>query len=235
MSKESFQNLKEVQSLLKSEKELLDKIESERKRMTHLEDQKNLRQKKLEEDREALNFLKKEAIAIENELAAKQDQLNQAKKALDGASSEHQVNAAQRQKDTLEDVINSLQDKGFSLLEQEEILETSISECLMFLEGVESTIREFSLEVEKETSLLLEKLKINQSRIDNLLSITEKNIVFLFQEACKKHKYHSPLTTIDQRSCRICKYMPEGVLLTAIERGEEAFLCDGCQRLFSPL
>lgn len=235
MSKESFQNLKEVQSLLKSEKELFDKIEAERKRMTQLESQRNQQQKKLDENLEALSHLKKEAVALENELAAKQDQLNQAKKALDGSNSEQQVNAAQKQKETLEEVINSLQEKGFSFLEQEEVLDASISECHTFLEGVKSTIVEVSQEVENEISLLQEKLKINQTRIDNLLEISEKNIVFMFQEACKKHKYHSPLTTIDQRSCRICKYMPEGILLTTIERGEEAFLCDGCQRLFSPL
>jgi predicted nucleic acid-binding Zn-ribbon protein len=235
MSRESFENLREVQSLLREEKELLDKISAEKKRMTQLELQKTNREKKVKDEQEQLIEIKKSALSIDKELSLKQDQLTRAKSALDLATSEAQASAGEKQKLSFEQSIDQLQNEAYELLEKEDLLQESIKEDSHFLLGIAQTIIDLAIEVDKEVANLTAQLEVNKQRRENLLSITEKPLVFAFEEACKKHRHHSPLTTINNRCCRLCNYMPEGILLSAIERGDEAHHCDGCQRLFSPL
>lgn len=235
MSRESFENLKEVQSLLKQEKELLDKIAVANKRMTQLENQKTSHSDGLTEKQSNIKLIKEQYLECDKETSQKQDQLQQSKRALDHASNQAQADAAQKQIDTLEPLIDQLQTQAFELLEKEEELELQVKESQQFLAGISETINEVSKEVAIEVNKLREHLKINQQRITNLLSITEAQFSEAFQQSVKKHKYQNPLTTIENRSCRLCKYMPEAILLSAIERADEPFFCDGCQRLFSPL
>lgn len=235
MSRESFENLKEVQSLLKQEKLHLDNISSEEKRMTHILRQRDIHLQELSEIEEQQKLIRSEMSHLEKALAQKDEQLQQAKKAYDSAANQIQANSSSKQIATLSEVIESEQNELFQLMEKEETIQERVAEIKTFLAGVDNTIKEIQFEVDKNIAQEKKLIQVVDERVENLFSLCDKNIVFAFKESCKKHRYQNPLTQIQNKACRICNYMPEGILLSAIERGDEAHYCSGCYRLFSPL
>jgi|GEM_PF-2002317 predicted nucleic acid-binding Zn-ribbon protein len=234
MSLKGFENLREVESLLKVEKQHLDTIEGHRQRLSMLDNRIAEKQEKVEELHKKIDALKKQLNSNENQIEQYDSQIEKSVIAVDRAQNQQQAEASEKQLNNLNLHKDELQELTLNLMEDLETLEAEFEENQVFLKGAHETRKDVLKEVESDTSKEEQKLKDLKERIQNLLSITPDFLVQAFNRSCEKHRYQHPLTYLTERKCHYCRYTPESSLYNELERADEAFLCRGCRRLFTP-
>lgn len=234
MSLEGFENLREVESLLKVEKQHLDAIEGHRQRLSMLDARITENQENEKELQEKIDALRKQITTDENQVEKYESQIEKSVDAIDRAQTQQQAEAAEKQLANLKLHRDELQEQTLNAMEELEGLEAELEQTQAFLKGAHETRIDVQKEVESDTAGEEQKLKDLKERIKNLLSITPDFLVQAFKRSCEKHRYQHPLTYLTERKCHYCRYTPESSLYNELERADDAFLCRGCRRLFTP-
>jgi predicted nucleic acid-binding Zn-ribbon protein len=235
MNIEDFRSLIEIQSLERKVKEHLDKIDSHHDRVTHLKKIRVNKEQESSEKAATLENLKKDISSNEKELYEAEKKISKSKENLEIAANEQQVNAIQKELDTLVPVVEELELATLESLEQSELLQIEVDELSEFLKGSKETLEEITIEVKNDVEAENKEIENYNFRSENLLSTLDKQVQTAFISVNKKYKFKDPLCFADSDSCNKCHYGIPRQLLGEIERGNIVEYCPNCGRIIAPI
>ena len=234
MNKDSYNKLKEINSLDQENKLLNQKIATELKRVDKLLEMKKQRTLENETTLATINDTKNELQTIENEIASYSSTLTKSESNLNNLIDEKEILALSAQIETLKDRINNLENRGLELLEHMTEYEEKVLTYKDFVIGIQETIDEFTNEIEEENKELYNKINVNQKRIETLYGSIDNNIKEKFIKLLNKNLKHGPLTKVVNGDCFICKYQLNSSSVIQIEDQMKLTSCESCQRIFIP-
>ncbi|MCF8059193.1 MAG: hypothetical protein K9K67_07850 [Bacteriovoracaceae bacterium] len=229
-----FSHLKEVQSLDKMIKKHLDIIQEQSARRDYIVKIRHTR----ETEKEGLLIESKDHTAsinqFEKELFDWEKKLEKALEQLPMAKSEQQINALQKEQSMAEENVEHLQDKILSLLEEQEILESKIEECISFLKGSKLTLDTIDKEILEVTQVEQNEIDKYEIRIKALLEDVPDTLKLSFLKARKKHRFNQPLSRVMQGGCEKCRFILDKMTQSRIELLQTVEVCSQCERLLIP-
>lgn len=216
----SFSNLKEIQSIDRLIKQHREIIEKESMRKKHIV---SLRNKREDEKRNLLERSIKNNASI--------------------SSLEESLSTLEKKKNELyltEDIQNhekemdSLSDKIFALMEENEHIESNINDCKQFLTGSLDTLSEIEEEIRISNQEDEKKIDNYNKRIDALLEDTPHELKNSFKRARDKYPHQIYLTRIIDQACEHCRYQLDSESIKLIDQAKLVQTCHQCERLFVP-
>ena len=235
MAIEDFKHLIEAQSLEKKMKEHLDAIEEQINRVKHIETQRELATTSKEELDSYLRDKTDQLNKFEKELFDAEEKVKKTNEHIPLARNEQEANALQNELETLNPLIEKLQDEILQLMDENETTTSEVKVKEEFLEGSLNSLNlikaDSKVEVEKENS----NISVLQERVDSLLDQANAVYKSAYQVSNDSHRYNNPLCFVDNSACHVCRYTLNQVQAQEIEKGTVTESCPGCGRLLTPL
>lgn len=230
-NRESLSHLVEIQYLIREKDTLLSRMQNENGRISALQKRQKdafANIENLEEENKKMSLKEKELTlsSLESMVEKLQSQLTM-------ASNEKEANAIA---ETLKNKINekeNLEEIVFGLLEREEVNNLEIKNLKNFLNGLEDSIAEITLEVEKNTQEEKSKLHNTENRLKSLTVELSKDTLTIFERALQKHP-KNPLSYIAGLACKDCQMQLNSVLKTQVENMSSIESCPYCERILLP-
>lgn len=224
MSDDWFSRLKEYDSLSKARDRLILSGKDQEGRLLTL--------KKRQDDTLAqLSELKTDYMALQQSLFEVEQkmkvQTQQRSRWMDQGGSDEKREAYDKE-------ISSLEDKGFSLLQDLEVNETQRAELKEFLSGLEKTITEISGEVKEEVAKTQHEISQLDLRLSSLTEALPSDYRELLLKTLKKNPAHGPFTRIESGSCFFCRYKISRTEESEIDMQKKLKVCPQCSRIFIP-
>ena len=234
MNKEDFRILKEICGL---EDKLTHKeveINSEKRRITKIEEMRSNRQEESSKLESELQRLEKRSEEIDQNLSNIHTQITQSLNAIDNAISEKQLESAQSQLNQQKLKVEELESSAFETLENiEEIIE-KMNDAKTFLEGSLKTIEEITNEVDRNIHPINEEISILKERILNLKGQLPTDVISKLEKLIDKNLKHGPLTKIENGACYICRFDINTIDRDKVEKALQLKSCSSCSRIFIP-
>ncbi len=224
MSLEWFSRLKEYDSLSRSRMGFLNSIKDQEKRIAVLTDRK-------EDNLAQLSGLKADYIRLQQSLHELEQKLRiqteQRSRWIDSGGDE-----AKRK--SMEAELSKLEEDGFILLQKLDENEMERQDIQTFLQGLEKTILEISLEAKNEIALFQNEITQIDLRLSGLIEILPEEFKNLLMKLLKKNLAHGPFTRMEGGSCFFCRYKISRVVESEIDSQKLLSQCPQCSRIFIP-
>ncbi len=233
MLKDSFLDLIQIQSLQKKIETLNQKMEGELKRIKDIGAQIKWRNETYLREKADLSKINLDLKENEGSLFKTDKKLTDALVNQKKVVSEKEANAISEEISSLQKNKLALEDKIFSLLEEQETLQTSLKDFESFQEGIQKTILDIKKEVEEKNNIELKEIKNLKEREKNLISILPKEIGAIFLAINKKFKTNS-LAFIEHGKCGVCKMSIPSMVCQEVEHLTTVETCPSCGRILLP-
>ena len=224
MSLEWFSRLKEYDSLSRSRMGFLNSIKDQEKRIEVLTNRK-------EDNLAQLSGLKADYIRLQQSLHELEQKLRiqteQRSRWIDSGGDE-----AKRK--SMEAELSKLEEDGFILLQKLDENERERQDIQTFLQGLEKTILEISLEAKNEITLFQNEITQIDLRLSGLIEILPGEFKDLLMKLLKKNLAHGPFTRMEEGSCFFCRYKISRVVESEIDTQKLLRQCPQCSRIFIP-
>ena len=229
---ESFRHLIEVEALKRDNQVNHQRINSENKRISDIEERRkkslhSIKELKIEEKilkvSETLNQIEDKLIRLaklEGQLALSATQKEQ--------------NAFENQIGLLKDEIKNLENLYFEKLDLSEQLLHDIDSLQTFYQGSESTLKDIKVEVASLVSREALIIQNRQVRIDALLDMCQLSVKNLYLELQAKFQPKSPISSLLDKKCSGCHMQLDSQMRSSLEEGRSLELCPTCSRLIIP-
>jgi predicted nucleic acid-binding Zn-ribbon protein len=224
VSLEWFSRLKEYDSLSRSRMGFLNSIKDQEKRIEVLTNRK-------EDNLAQLSGLKADYIRLQQSLHELEQKLRiqteQRSRWIDSGGDE-----AKRK--SMEAELSKLEEDGFILLQKLDENERERQDIQTFLQGLEKTILEISLEAKNEITLFQNEITQIDLRLSGLIEILPGEFKDLLMKLLKKNLAHGPFTRMEEGSCFFCRYKISRVVESEIDTQKLLRQCPQCSRIFIP-
>jgi predicted nucleic acid-binding Zn-ribbon protein len=229
---ESFRHLIEIEALKKQNQQNFDRITSENKRISDLEE----RRKKSQSQNEDLKIEEKNLKLLEsqNQIEDLQGRLNKLTAQLAMATTLPQETAFKNQIQTIETEIEKLEELYFEKLEKSEEILTAIKENNDFFHGSLSTLAEIKSEVEKAVASEEVIIANRTKRIDALVGQCRPDFIKIYLDLEIKFKPKNCVSYLVDKKCTACHMMTDSTLRSSLEEGRSLECCPNCSRLLIP-
>lgn len=235
MKKESFRILKEINSLKSAILKLESTIKDEVSRISNIEKQRYKRQLDLDKNTLIRKEKQLELNQCEERIFYFSNLVTKGEEQIKALFSENEINALTKQIDNAKAELESFEDKGFEIIEESSVLDTSIEDSKTFLAGSLETIAEIEAEINLANNDLFIEIKGKRSRIEHLHAELPEPVVQKLLQLEAKNLAQSPLTHItDSNSCQMCGYSIHNALIKAVEVQSKFMGCPGCERIIIP-
>ena len=229
---ESFRHLIEIEALKRENQQNLERIASENKRISDLEERRNKTLHLNENLRtEEKNLKLKEA---ESQIEDWQARLTKLNSQLGMAVTEKEQIAFENQIAILKKDIDSHEVIYFEKLEQSEAIHTQIKDNEEFMKGsllsLEEIKKEVALNVEKEKVIIENRNK----RIVSLTDLCHPSLKSLYLEIEKKFSPKRPVSFLIDKKCTGCHMLMDSMLKSSLDEGRSIETCPHCGRLLIP-
>jgi predicted nucleic acid-binding Zn-ribbon protein len=235
MAIDDFKHLIEAQSLERSIKEHLTSISEQESRVKHIVKQREIFSKETEELTSVLDGKNLLLNKFEKDLASADSKLEKTMEHIPLARNENETTALQNEVDSLTPRIESLQDDILNLIEECELLEVSIKEKVVFLEGSAKSLEEISVEADKTKFKHQSEIEVLEERVNVLFNQVHDNYKTAYLISCETHKFNNPLCFVTGGACSVCRFTLNQMQADEIEKGGITESCHGCGRLLTPL
>lgn len=235
MEKETFRKLKEINSLYLENQKTLQSANTEGGRLTKILKMEDLRKDELENHLLEKSAAISEMAEIENKIAQLQLKKNQTLCNKNNVFSQEEIDAFEKQLSVTETDLDELEEKGLYLLEQIEEYTTQIEEAQNFLSGVQETKKEISDEILKSNQPLLDKIQVNEKRMEHLFSELPDKVTESFKSLVQKNLKYGATAQIDKNHCSICKMILPQIDIEKVEKHLHYMSCPSCSRVFIPV
>ncbi len=224
MSLEWFSRLKEYDSLSRSRLGHLNSIKEQEKRIEVLSARKD-------ENLAQLSVLKSDYIRLQQSLHEIEQKMKvmaeQRSRWIDSGGDE-----AKRK--MMEAELSKLEEEGFNLLQKLDENEVERKDIQTFLQGLEKTIQEISLESQNEIKIFENEIKQIDLRLEGLMEILPPEFKNLLLKLLQKKLAHGPFTRIDAGTCFFCRYQISKAVESEIDMQKLLRQCPQCTRIFIP-
>lgn len=224
MSAEWFYKLREIDSLTKMHLSQLKLKSDQEARLSKLVETRNDKLSLISTQRQEQLKIKDDLAQLENQI---QVASTQKQRMIDIGGDE--VTIAQ-----FTQKISDLEDRGFSLLNEEENLISSLGELKNFLVGLEKTYLEIQAEVESEVATAALEIKNLELRLEMLKNELPEDFRSLLEKTVAKKLAHGPFTRTEQGSCYFCRYKISRLDESEIDLQYRLKICPQCSRIFIP-
>ena len=229
---ESFRHLIEIEALKRENQQNLERIASENKRISDLEERRNKTLHLNENLRtEEKNLKLKEA---ESQIEDWQARLTKLNSQLGMAVTEKEQIAFENQIAILKKDIDSHEVIYFEKLEQSEAIHIQIKDNEEFMKGsllsLEEIKKEVALNVEKEKVIIENRNK----RIVSLTDLCHPSLKSLYLEIEKKFSPKRPVSFLIDKKCTGCHMLMDSMLKSSLDEGRSIETCPHCGRLLIP-
>lgn len=235
MAIDDFKHLIEAQSLEKKMKEHLDAIEEQKNRVKHIENQRELASNNKEELESHLAKKTELLNSSEKKLFEAEAKFEKTKEHIPLARNEQEANALQSEIETLEPLIEKLQEEILELMEEVEITSGEIKEKEEFLAGSLTSLEKIKDESDLEIKAENDNVQVLQERVDSLLDQADSVHKTAYLLSNEKHRFNNPLCFVDNSACHVCRFTLNQMQANEIEKGTVTESCPGCGRLLTPL
>lgn len=235
MAIEDFKHLIEAQSLEKTIKVHMDLIEEQKNRVKHIENVRAQASSAKDEFQEIVNKKTQSLNNLEKDLFSAEGKVKKSNEHIPLARNEQEANALQNELETLNPLIEQLQEDILMLMDEVESIQAELDEKKEFLEGSLKSLKAISSEADLEVVKENETIVSLKERVDALLEQTSsvhKNSYLLSNET---HRYNNPLCFVTANACHVCRFTLNQVQAVEIEKGVVTESCPGCGRLLTPL
>ncbi len=230
---ENFRILREIQSLIKKENDLLNEEMGSNSRVINIQKRidgaiSEKQSKQLEESERCIKLEQLEIL-----LTNKIEELAQLQKSENFLSSEKQLQLWENQKKQCEESKSQIENDIFELMQVSEEEENEINELDEFIQGATKSLQEIQLEVLAENNETLQKIESLKKRITTLV----EELPSLFQEKYLKAQKRNPLnclSLVSQGKCQHCYFQLSSFNKEKVENHFELMNCQNCGRILLP-
>ncbi|NOT78990.1 MAG: hypothetical protein HOP07_08295 [Bacteriovoracaceae bacterium] len=229
---ESFRHLIEIEALKRDNQVNQQRINSENKRISDIEE----RRKKSLASIEELKIEEKNLKVTEtlNQIEDKQIRLTKLEGQLALSATQKEQNAFENQISILKDEIKDLENHYFEKLDQSERHLLEIDSLQTFYQGSDSTLKDIKAEVAALVSKEELIIQNRQVRIDALLDMCQISVKKLYLELQPKFYPKSPISYLLDKKCSGCHMLLDSQMRSSLEEGRSLELCPTCSRLIIP-
>ncbi len=229
---ESFRHLIEIEALKRENQQNLERIVSENKRISDLEQ----RRKKTLLHNEDLRLEEKNLKLEESQYQIEdwQTRLKKLTSQLSLAVTEKEQLAFESQIANLKADIENHEVLYFEKLEKSEEIQQKIKDNEEFVKGSQATLATITNEVheaiQKEEAIINNRNK----RIQALIEECQPSLKSLYLELEKKFSPKSPVSYLIDKKCTACHMLSDSMLKNSLEEGRTVETCPNCGRLLIP-
>lgn len=175
--------------------------------------------------------LKQDLISLKDQLAQVENKLKvageQKQRLIDVGGDEKKIQDFQKQMETLEE-------EGFTLLNQEEELEAEMNDVKTFMAGLEKTQAEISAEVGEANGITSQDISNFDTRLKLLMDDLPENFRSVLTKTMARNLAHGPFTRVDNGSCYFCRFKISRIDESEIDMQQALKTCPQCSRIFLP-
>lgn len=234
MNKEDFRILKEICGLHSKVESLRQKVNSERTRITKIEDLRLSARESLTEANSQLSEKSQELAQNEIRIEQLQKKIIQSQDALDKAVNEKAALSSQKQLEVFNENLAQEEEMAFKIMEEIESLETLKNDKNTFLAGSEKSLKDIQEEVGNNNAPTIKEIDITKERINLLNQDLDQATLLRLEKLLAKNLKHGPLTKIENSACYICGYSVNATDRDQIEKNLLLKTCGSCSRIFIP-
>lgn len=234
MEPSDFQNLIEIQSLELKIEESLKFIASEQDRIKYIDSLREDKETFITSSTDKLNTLKEELKQDEKLLHDTEAKIEKAKEHAKVATTQAQIDATENEQKTLMPKAEELENLILEKLELIDETQKEIEESEEFLKNSKIERSNISNEVSSKVNREEGEIGNFRERIENLLSISDKEAQEAWKSVYKRFKGKSPLAFVQNDTCNRCKYSIRKTLSQAVDKANVIEYCPGCGRLLVP-
>lgn len=224
MGQDWFSKLKEFDSLSKMRINHLKNLSEQEDRLSKLLTRKNSTLEQTAKLKQEVFTLQQTLFECEKKIKTASEQKGHL---MDRGGSDEKIASFQKELSTLED-------QGFSLLEQIEQAENERKDLEGFLSGLEKTFQEISAEVQVEKETENKAIANLDLRLDLLKEELPSEYKSLLDKTIAKKLAHGPFTRTDQGSCFFCRFKISRTDESEIDMQKALKVCPQCSRIFIP-
>lgn len=231
---ENFKVIKEIDSLDRDKKQLLDQINTQLLRLSSIK----LRISDKEEEQAELisnsKLMAKNLTKLENELSALQQKLENKTAQKGQVFTDLQIKALDKEIVTYSENIIICEDQLFECMESKESIDEKIEDSKNFITGATKSLIDIKNEVDQTNSKLNSKIQILNQRTDNLISTIPEDFKIKVLSLLDKNIKSTILTTIKDRACNYCRTSLATQFISEVEDKHSLKTCVACKRIFIP-
>lgn len=229
---ESFRHLIEIEALKRDNQVNQQRIDSENKRISDIEERRKKSLYSIEELKiEEKNLKVSETL---NQIEDKQLRLAKLEGQLALAATQKEQSAFENQISILKNEIAELENLYFEKLDKSEKHLFEIDSLQTFYQGSESTLQDIKHEVASQVSKEELIIQNRQVRIDALLDMCHLSVKNLYLELQPKFHPKSPVSYLLDKKCSGCHMQLDSQMRSSLEEGRSLELCPTCSRLIIP-
>lgn len=231
---EHYLHLMEVVSLDNQIGSHLKNIECEKTRVITLNEKKSSRKERMKFLEEKLTSTRQKIQKLEIELANIQKNLERTKKNLPHITSSQQLQAAEKELESISKKKTEIEDLLLANMEDNEQFENELTNIKSFLQGIDASISEIAQDVKDIISKEEHSINNYQLRINSLLDNCWPPLKDLFLAVNKKYRFKKPLAVVDNNYCKECRIRIPFEDQMHLEKGTSIVSCGGCGRILIP-
>lgn len=231
---ENFKIIKEIDSLDREIKTILDLITNQEKRIISINNKIQDKKDLIDELKVKFKNTSSELTNAENDLSATQQKLETKNTQKGQVFTDSQILALDKEIKLYEDKIVSLEETVFELMELKESIEEEITESETFIKGASNSLTDITEEVSLEVNGFNKKKDNTQSRVDSLIDQLPQNYQSKIKGMLKKDFRSTMVATIVDRSCNYCRASLPTQFITDVEDKHILKSCSACHRVFIP-
>ncbi len=224
MSDEWFSRLKEYDSLSKARARLILSGKDQEGRLETLRKRQADSMAQLAGLKSSYIHLQQSLHEIEQKIKVQNEQRS---RSIDQGGSEEKLRAYNKE-------ISSLEEKGFSFLEDLDVNETERADLQGFLNGLEKTMIEIAGEVKEETAKFQNEIEQLDLRLNSLTEALPAEYRDLLMRTLKKNLALGPFTRVENGSCFFCRANISRNEESEVEMQKILKTCSQCGRIFIP-
>jgi predicted nucleic acid-binding Zn-ribbon protein len=234
MQIEQFRILREINSLHIELNKNKDLITEQNNRVTSLE--KRIQDSSQNEKELELNLkkLRREVQQLENNIQEVQVQLDQSESHINEVTSQEQEVALKNQIKNFKADLANMEDDCLEKIQEQEEVESDLSDEKEFQIGAEGSLKEISNEVNEKVEELENDNKNLKSRIKLLIEDLLTNSQAKIKKLLNKNLPNGNLAYIKNMSCEACGLGMSHVDEQDVEERHQIKSCSGCGRIFLP-
>lgn len=235
MNKETFNILREIESLTHKKIAANKLISNELARIDKIKKARTLRTSEMEQDQESLKILRSDLTSIENEISKHDKEINNLKANLNRIVSNDELTQFNKQIEYHSEQLEQKELIGLELLEKIEVLDEKIKTSKTYLKGSLESIDEIWEDIKTNNAQTYKELESTQERLDFLYPNISEKLSLHIQELLQKYPNNSPLTQLSGGCCLICRYTVPKVFQDEVEVKMKIKSCPSCRRIFIPI
>ncbi len=229
---ETFRNFIEIEGLNQKVAQHIVEIAGQEKRLVDAESKKQAAILKIDQNHMQIKTLKLKELeltvsGLEKKLAQYQEQMNLVKNQKELDSINHEIS-------TISTQLKTEENDFFIKIDLASNLENEIVDLQNFVKGIDESIIEIKVEVEKEIAKNQSEINNYQLRINSLLDQLSPSDKNMYLELAKKFKTSKPTAFINGKNCSACRINIDAQTINMVDHAKSLELCPNCSRLLLP-